>query len=126
MITPSFLSKSQIWEQFVSENVQNEVELLKSRASIAENLVAEKSKQLEIVQVRRKNFSSSDFVYIISAVCLQFFQRQVALLKQHLIQADQLNKEQAITIESLKRRLNHNNSNGTKINGNSNNSSHSK
>ena len=51
MITPSFLSKSQIWEQFVSENVQNEVELLKSRASIAENLVAEKSKQLEIVQV---------------------------------------------------------------------------
>ena len=54
------------------------------------------------------------------------FQRQVALLKQHLIQADQLNKEQAITIESLKRRLNHNNSNGTKINGNSNNSSHSK
>lgn len=93
--TPSFLSKNQIWEQFVNENVQNEVDLLKSRAAIAENLLAEKTKQLDIVQ------------------------RQVALLKQHLIQADQLNKEQAITIESLKRRLNHNNTNGTKQNGNS-------
>ena len=61
MITPSFLSKSQIWEQFVSENVQNEVELLKSRASIAENLVAEKSKQLEIVQVWKELFLSADF-----------------------------------------------------------------
>ena len=79
--TPSFLSKNQIWEHFVSDNVQNEVDLLKRRANIAENLLSEKTKQLDIVQ------------------------RQVALLKQHLLQADQLNKEQAITIESLKRRL---------------------
>ena len=96
--TPSFLSKNQIWEQFVSDNVQNEVDLLKSRANIAENLLSEKTKQLDIVQ------------------------RQVTLLKQHLIQADQLNKEQAITIESLKRRLNSNNgqtgNGGGRINGN--------
>ena len=45
-ITPSFLSKNQIWEQFVSDNVQNEVDLLKSRANIAENLLSEKTKQL--------------------------------------------------------------------------------
>ena len=66
----------------MSENVKNEVELLKSRTTIAESLLAEKNKQLDVVQ------------------------RQVTMLKQHLLQADQLNKEQAITIESLKRRLN--------------------
>ena len=92
---PSFLSKNQIWEQFVSENVQNEVDLLKSRANIAENLLSEKTKQLDIVQ------------------------KQVSMLKQHLLQADQLNKEQAITIESLKRRLSHN---GNRVNGSNSNS----
>jgi hypothetical protein len=72
----------QLWDQFASENVRNEVELLQSRTSIAETLLSEKTKQLDVAQ------------------------RQVTMLKQHLLQADQLNKEQAITIESLNRRLN--------------------
>ena len=84
----SFLQQNQIWEQFVTENVRNEVELLKSRTAIAETLLAEKTKQFEILQ------------------------KQVEMLKNHLISADQLNKEQAITIESLKRRPNHNGTNG--------------
>ena len=98
-----FLQKSQIWEQFVSDNVKNEVDLLKSRTTIAETLLAEKTKQLDIVN------------------------RQVEMLKQRLLSADQLNKEQAITIESLKRRLgtssngrHSNGSNGNTSNGSSN------
>lgn len=77
----SFLQQSQIWEKFISDNARNELELLKSRTCIAETLLAEKTKQLDIVQ------------------------KQVDMLKSHLLTADQLNKEQAITIESLKRRL---------------------
>lgn len=77
----SFLQQSQIWEKFISDNARNELELLKSRTCIAETLLAEKTKQLDIVQ------------------------KQVEMLKNHLLTADQLNKEQAITIESLKRRL---------------------
>ncbi len=72
---------SQIWEQFVQGNVRNEVEMLKSRTAIAETLLAEKTKQLDIVE------------------------RQVAMLKQHLLQADKLNKDQASLIESLKKKL---------------------
>merc|ERR1719266_1002706 len=78
----NFLQKNQIWEQFVSDNVRNEVDLLKSRTNIAETLLTEKTKQLDLVQ------------------------KQVEMLKQHLLSADQLNKEQAIMIESLRRRLN--------------------
>ena len=85
----SFLQKNQIWEQFVSDNVRNEVELLKSRTTIAETLLTEKTKQLDIVQ------------------------KQVDVLKQHLLSADQLNKEQAIMIESLKRRLSSSSSTGS-------------
>jgi len=76
-----FLHKSQLWESFASENVRNEVEMLRSRANIAETLLNEKTKQLDIVH------------------------KQVEMLKNHLLNADQLNKEQAIMIESLKRRL---------------------
>ena len=86
----SFLQKSQIWEQFVSDNVKHEVDLLKSRTTIAETLLAEKTKQLDIVN------------------------KQVQMLKERLLSADQLNKEQAIMIESLKRRL------SASSNGNSN------
>ena len=92
----NFLQKNQIWEQFVSDNVRNEVDLLKSRTNIAETLLTEKTKQLDLVQ------------------------KQVDMLKQHLLSADQLNKEQAIMIESLKRRLNggrRENGNGTSNNG---------
>ena len=71
----------QLWESFASENVRNEVDLLRSRANIAETLLNEKTKQLDIVH------------------------KQVEMLKNHLLHADQLNKEQAIMIESLKRRL---------------------
>jgi len=91
----NFLQKNQIWEQFVSDNVRNEVDLLKSRTNIAETLLTEKTKQLDLVQ------------------------KQVDMLKQHLLSADQLNKEQAIMIESLKRRLNggrRENGNGTSNN----------
>ena len=90
------LQKNQIWEQFVSDNIRNEVDLLKSRTNIAETLLTEKTKQLDLVQ------------------------KQVDMLKQHLLSADQLNKEQAIMIESLKRRLNggrRENGNGTSNNG---------
>ena len=76
-----FLQKAQLWESFASENVRNEVDLLRSRANIAETLLNEKTKQLDIVH------------------------KQVEMLKNHLLHADQLNKEQAIMIESLKRRL---------------------
>ena len=76
-----FLHKSQLWESFASENVRNEVDMLRSRANIAETLLNEKTKQLDIVH------------------------KQVEMLKNHLLNADQLNKEQAIMIESLKRRL---------------------
>ena len=79
--TEHFLQKSQLWESFASENVRNELDLLKSRANIAETLLSEKTKQLDIVH------------------------KQVEMLKNHLLNADQLNKEQAIMIESLKRRL---------------------
>ena len=92
----TFLQKNQIWEQFASDNVRNEMELLKSRTNIAETLLTEKTKQLDLVQ------------------------KQVEMLKQHLLSADQLNKEQAIMIESLKRRLNggrRENGNGTSNNG---------
>ena len=95
----NFLQKNQIWEQFVSDNVRNEVDLLKSRTNIAETLLTEKTKQLDLVQ------------------------KQVEMLKQHLLSADQLNKEQAIMIESLRRRLNgggggrRENGNGTSNNG---------
>ena len=68
------------------------MDLLKSRTNIAETLLTEKTKQLDLVQ------------------------KQVDMLKQHLLSADQLNKEQAIMIESLKRRLN----GGRRENGNSN------
>jgi len=83
-----FLHKSQLWESFASENVRNEVDMLRSRANIAETLLNEKTKQLDIVH------------------------KQVEMLKNHLLQKDdkiekavKLNKEQAIMIESLKRRL---------------------
>ena len=72
------------------------MDLLKSRTNIAETLLTEKTKQLDLVQ------------------------KQVDMLKQHLLSADQLNKEQAIMIESLKRRLNagrRENGNGTSNNG---------
>ena len=39
----NFLQKNQIWEQFVSDNVQNEVYLLKSPTNIAETLLTEKT-----------------------------------------------------------------------------------
>ena len=68
------------------------MDLLKSRTNIAETLLTEKTKQLDLVQ------------------------KQVDMLKQHLLSADQLNKEQAIMIESLKRRLN----GGRRENGNGN------
>ena len=72
--------------------MRNEVDLLRSRANIAETLLNEKTKQLDIVH------------------------KQVEMLKNHLLNADQLNKEQAIMIESLKRRL-RNTENSAKTNG---------
>ena len=91
-----FLHKSQLWESFASENVRNEVEMLRSRANIAETLLNEKTKQLDIVH------------------------KQVEMLKNHLLNADQLNKEQAIMIESLKRRLLRNNQELNTANGDNN------
>ena len=40
----NFLQKNQIWEQFVSDNVRNEVDLLKSRTNIAETMLTKKTK----------------------------------------------------------------------------------
>ena len=91
-----FMHKSQLWESFASENVRNEVDMLRSRATIAETLLNEKTKQLDIVH------------------------KQVEMLKNHLLNADQLNKEQAIMIESLKRRLLRNNQELNTANGDNN------
>ena len=106
----------------MDDKIENTVKLM-SRANIAETLLNEKTKQLDIVhkqvEMLKNNLLKADQLNKEQAIMIESLKRrlrkktkqldivhkQVEMLKNHLLNADQLNKEQAIMIESLKRRL---------------------
>lgn len=67
------------WDNFCTDNAQNEVEVLTRKNALQETMLAEKTKQLELAE------------------------RQIGLLKVHLQMADRVNKEQCAMIEKLKK-----------------------